>query len=251
MLRFKRFGQVLRIDVGPILLAIVALLTACKHEPPLPPNTGDDTEHTVGNGQWVPPPDTSFIGVMCDPDTIYFQQSILPIMVSYCASSGCHDAEYHADGVRLFDYDHIRNYVVAGSPVSSTLIEAMNNNMPPSDDPQLTPEQINALIVWINQGARNNSCVPTACDTVNVTFSGTIAPALNTFCTGCHGGASPDGGIDLSTHAGVLPLAIEGSLIGSIQHQVGFHSMPPEGSGLSACRIEQFTNWVDQGAPNN
>ncbi len=238
------------------LAAIITLLAAvvgCKHEPLDPPITG-----TNGGGgyQWVPPPDTAAQGVICDPDSIYFEQAVLPLLVSYCATAGCHDAITHEEGVRLYDYAHIMQQVSAGHANQSDLLtdgiwETGNDRMPPSDQPQLTQAQINTIVTWINQGAQNNSCVPSVCDTMNVTFSGTIAPTLNTFCTGCHGGSSPDGNLDLTTYNGVLPAVNNGSLAGSIQHQPSFATMPPMGGGLSDCRIRQVLKWIDQGAPNN
>ncbi len=238
-----------------VLLAIGTTIGfgACKHEPPDAPSNWDDGS---GGYSWVPPPDTAGGGVVCDPDTMYFEQAVLPLLVSYCATSGCHDAITHEEGVRLYDYGHIMQLVTPGNPNQSDLMtdgiwENGDDQMPPSDQPQLTQAQINTIVTWINQGAQNNSCVPSACDTVNVTFSGTIALTLNTFCTGCHGGSSPDGNIDLTTYAGVLPSVNNGALAGSIQHQSSYASMPPVGSGLSACRIQQVLNWIEQGAPNN
>lgn len=234
--------------------AAVMSLEACKHEPLVAPDEGSDPVDT--GYDWVPPPDTSYPVVVCDPDTMYFEQAVQPLLVSFCATEGCHDAITHEEGVRLYDYAHIMQQVSPGHPNQSDLLthgiwQTGDDQMPPSDQPQLSNEQINTIVTWIQQGAQNNSCVPSTCDTASVTFAGTIAPTLNTFCTGCHGGSSPDGGIDLTTHAGVIPVVNDGTLAGAIQHQYGFSAMPPVGSGLSDCRINQVLDWIAQGGPNN
>ncbi|HRH38903.1 MAG TPA: hypothetical protein PK760_11185 [Flavobacteriales bacterium] len=232
---------------------LVVAMAACRHEPPDAPQD----QGTGGGGySWTPPPDTMSAGVVCDPDTVYFEQAVLPLLVNYCATAGCHDAITHEEGVRLYDYAHIMQQVTAGHPNQSDLMtdgiwETGNDQMPPSDQPQMTQAQINTITTWINQGAQNNSCVPSACDTTNVTFSGTIAPIMSTFCTGCHGGSSPDGNINLTSHAGVVAVANDGRLMGSVRHQATFSSMPPVGGGLSACRIAQLQKWVNEGAQNN
>lgn len=238
-----------------VLFGTTLMLDACKHEPLVQPEQGGGV---VDTGSWVPPEDT-VPQVVCDPDTVYFEQTILPLIVSNCTgvgsgSAGCHNAAHHAEGVRLYDYTHIMQLVSPGNPNSSHLLTQAiwqngDDQMPPSGP--MDPADVALIVTWIQQGAQNNSCVPTMCDTANVTFSGTIQPTLNTFCNGCHGGYSPDGNLDLTTYAGVVPVVNDGRLAGSIQHQSGFSSMPPVGSGLSDCRINQVLDWIAQGAPNN
>ena len=61
---------------------------ACQHDPflqPIDPNNPD------------PPPATGF----CNPDSVYFQNQILTILVSNCTESGCHNAEDHEEGIVL------------------------------------------------------------------------------------------------------------------------------------------------------
>ena len=229
-------------------LAFVMLIGSCKHEPfdlqPSPVNSGPST--------FTPPPDTA-TEVTCDPDTVYFEQTVLPLMISYCASTGCHNAASHAEGVRLYDYAHIHQYVSPGNPSgnSSELIHVINQNMPPYNHPQLTSTQINDLMTWISQGALNNSCEPTACDTTNVTYSGTIAPLMMSMCTGCHGSTNPDGGLNLTSYNVMNIIAMDGRLAGTIQHQNFYYAMPPVGSGLSPCHIQQVLTWIQHGAPND
>ncbi|MEI6049132.1 MAG: hypothetical protein WCS03_09570 [Bacteroidota bacterium] len=89
----------------------------------------------------------------------------------------------------------------------------------------------------------------TACDTTNVTYSGTIAPVLSSYCTTCHSGSVPSGSIVLTSYAGVQSIAANGTLMKALNGN-GIPIMPPSGS-LSACRIGQFRIWIRNGMVNN
>lgn len=89
----------------------------------------------------------------------------------------------------------------------------------------------------------------TSCDTTNVTYNGTIDPILNSYCTGCHSGSLPSGGITLTDYASVAALASSGALMNALTGN-GVPLMPPSGS-LSPCKIGQFQIWIRDGAPNN
>lgn len=229
----------------PALAIILAMgAGACKHEPPLFP------EEVTGGG--VNPIDTLVLDT-CDPDTVYFQNTVLPLLITYCAGADCHDAITHEEGVRLYDYTHIMQQVTPGDPSNSDLWdnginETGDNAMPPADQPQMTAAQEQAIYDWIMQGAQNNNC--TACDTGNVSYAGTIAPLFDIACNGCHSGTSPDGSIDLTTYAGAYGVASDGTLAGAILHQSGFTAMPSSGT-LPQCVIDEIMIWVDDGAPNN
>jgi cytochrome c553 len=237
--------------VGVVVGAMLVFTSSCKHEPPVVPN---DPTDDGGGTPWVPPPDTGTV-VTCDPDTVYFQQTILPLVVNFCATSGCHNSISHRHNVRLYNYTFIRQQVSPGHPSSSdlytTMLQSGEEHMPPTDHPQMSAEQRALINSWIMQGASNNSCEPTACDTANVTYAATIQPFVANMCTGCHSGSSPDGGIDLSSYNGLHAVAIDGRLAGSIQHQASYSAMPPVGSGLSDCHIQQVLKWIEHGEPAN
>ena len=88
-----------------------------------------------------------------------------------------------------------------------------------------------------------------SCDTTNVTYSGTIMPILTNNCTGCHSGATPGGGILLTSHAAVVSKIT--NVIGSIKHSATFMPMPQGGGKLKDCSIKQFDIWVRKGMLNN
>src|SRR5205085_11653785 len=92
--------------------------------------------------------------------------------------------------------------------------------MPPPPNTPLTPEQINLIVTWINQGAQNNYC--TDCDTTNVTYAGKIKSIIDLKCKGCHSGSNAPLGINLTTYSGLQGIALTGALMGSITHQTGY-----------------------------
>ena len=140
-----------------------------------------------------------------------------------------------------------------GNASSGDFMEAITSGqMPPAGHTPLSSTQINELKTWINQGALNNSCTPGTCDTTAVTYSATIAPILQTYCTGCHSGSAPSGaGIDLSAYAGVVTQAKSGKLWGDINHLSGYNAMPLGGAMLSTCELSKIHVWINAGTPNN
>jgi hypothetical protein len=181
-----------------------------------------------------------------------FTRDILPVIVSHCATTGCHDAITHKEGYNYTTYSSIRGSVSPGNPANSRLYQSLSGGeekMPPSGSPQLTAASIDSIRKWILYGALNETCGE-VCDTVSpVTFSGTIWPVIQSTCSGCHSGASPSGSVLLASYNNVATVASNGLLIKSL-HGTGVTKMPPAGS-LSTCRIRQFELWVKNGFPNN
>jgi len=187
---------------------------------------------------------------------VYFKQTILPLVTSNCAKSGCHDAVSHKEGVILTDYTNIMREVKVSSPASSDLYKCLNETgderMPPAPASEFSLSNKALLLKWIQQGAKNNSCSNTAnCDTINVTYNASVAPVLKSYCVGCHGTVSPSAGVDLSTYAGVKVQADNGRLLGSITHAVGYKPMPSSTSKLGLCEINQIQVWITKGTLNN
>ncbi len=246
-----------------------ALLGAIKHLQGYSPMPKDGNqldsckirqiEIWIRDTTFSPPPDTTH---PCDPDTIYFEMDVLPILLSSCAMSGCHDATAQED-VRLDSYaavmasDVIRPF----DPGDSELWEKINETdpddiMPPPPSAPLNANQKAIIQKWINQGAQNLFC-DEMCDTVNVTYSGTIWPEIiQNYCFGCHNGANASGGIHLENHSQVaaaanIPAGQPGSLWGAINHAAGNSAMPKNQPKLSDCKIKQVKAWIDDGTPNN
>jgi len=211
-------------------LSAMLLVSSCKHEPELPPG-GNITE-------------------------VCFETQVQPIINSNCAVSGCHDG---SDGELpvLITYNDIMREVEAGKPNDSELLEVVTKNqgseefMPPSPRTPLTAEQIALIETWILEGAKNTTCATTDCDSVNVTYSTTIAGIMSTYCTGCHGTVSPSAGLSLSSQALVAAAVNNKNLVGHVNFASGVSPMPPSGIKLSPCNLAQINKWVSEGMPNN
>jgi len=228
-----------------LLTGVISLLYACRHEI-LNPGTGG-SGGTGGGGNPLPTSN-------CNPDSVYFVNQVMPIISSNCTMSGCHDNITHADGVNLTNYTNIMKYVRAGDAANSKLykvvIKTNGDRMPPPPMPPLTAAQKALIQKWINQGAKNNSCIG-ACDTAVFTFSGAVKPIMDAKCTGCHNPANLGGNIDLSTYNAVKVVALNGKLYGSIAQQAGYSPMPKNSAKLSDCEIRQVQQWINAGALNN
>ncbi len=189
----------------------------------------------------------------CDPDTVYFQNTILPLVVSSCATTGCHNQASHKDGVTLTDYASIlrTGKIKAGDPGDSEFYESLtdkdDDRMPPRPKEALSSEQILLINQWILQGAKDNGCND-GCDTTGITFAATIWPMMQKFCTGCHSTVSPGGGITIASYGDLVALAGNGSLMAAIRSETGYSSMPPN-KPLSDCNINLLQIWIDEGFP--
>jgi uncharacterized membrane protein len=165
--------------------------------------------------------------------------------------SGCHDAISHKEGVILTDYTHIRAYSSTTNPAGSTLYRSIVTGYMPPKGP-LSSTQMASILKWMQQGAKNNSCVASGnCVATNVSFANTVLPTLRTNCTGCHSGTTPSAGIDLNSYATVKVQAANGKLVGSISHAAGYIAMPSATVSISPCEISQIKAWVTEGTLNN
>jgi len=218
-----------------LLVALLISWSACRHQPPQP-NPG------------------ATVSQNCSTDTVYFVNDVLPLLQSNCAMSGCHDNGSAADGVRMTDYANVMDEVKAGNAGDSKLYKVIirtdNERMPPPPRPAFTTAQKALIQKWINQGARNNSCL-NRCNSTVFTYSGAVRPTLESKCTGCHSGTAPSGGVNLSDYTNTRTWALNGRLYGSIAHQSGFSPMPKNSAKLSDCEIQQVQQWIQAGAQNN
>ena len=189
----------------------------------------------------------------CDPDSVYFWNDVLPLVVSSCATTGCHDQTSHRDGVILMDYSSIirTGEIRAGDPDDSEFFEVLTekgeDRMPPPPYAALNSSQIQLLRQWILQGAQENIC-NSGCDTTDVTFSAAVWPLMETFCAGCHSPGNPAGGIVIADYSDVVSLAGDGRLMGSIRYEEGYARMPIS-QQLSECNIMLLEKWIGDGFP--
>ncbi len=227
-----RYIQILTIAL------LLILFNYCKHEPILPEPTNDPE-----------------ISVNCDPDTVYFVNDILPLLNSNCATSGCHDAQTAKDGVILTDYAsiiHTRD-VKAGDPQDSEIYEVItetgDDRMPPEPNAGLSSAQKELIRKWISQGAKNNACEDD-CNLTNVGFAADIMPIINTNCTACHSGSTPNGNVRLTNYTEISTLAQSGYLLDVLTASNGAPQMPTSGR-ISDCNIDKIRVWTEAGALDN
>ena len=229
-------------------LFLIVLLWCCQHDP-LEGPPGSDPNNGGGGGGGAPE--------LCDPDSIYFQQSVLLLIVSSCAIPGCHDPGAAEDDVILNNYNNIINtgdvdpFDLNGSDLYDVITEDDPDKlMPPPDEfPSLTEDEIAIIRNWILQGALNNSCESASCDTTNVNFSSSIEPIFSAKCTGCHSGDTPQGGISLTNYAEISSESLFGDVLAAVQHQEGVTNMPFNSPQLPQCEIELIRIWIENGAP--
>lgn len=215
------------------------LLQSCKHEVPTP--VIDDS-----------------IVEDCSPNTVFFQQEVLPLFQSNCATSGCHDANTAQEGFVFTSYAGIMasGEIVAGNLNEGDIYEVITENdpdkiMPPPPNAPLTSEQIALIGDWISQGAQNTSCENLECDNSDVTYSGRIDVIMSNRCRGCHNDFLSEAGLNLNGHASVAAIAMNGMLMNAVNGSNGFTPMPFNGSPLSDCDKEALSLWIENGAPND
>lgn len=245
-----------------IAFFIVALLgimssPACKHDSALIggggpldtiPNPGDTTTIPGGNMSGVP----------CSPDSVYFQNQVLPLLISNCTQSTCHNTTDRRKGVVLSSYNDLLNtvgHVTHPNWDENKLMRVLTETDPdkrmPYGKPPLTQEQINLIGAWIAQGARNNGCNENSgtCETAGTKYSTFVKTLIQARCQGCHSGTSPQGNVNLSTHAGVQTVALNGKLYSAVTRTANW--MPRGGAKLDACSLAKLKVWIDAGALNN
>ena len=89
------------------------------------------------------------------------------------------------------------------------------------------------------------------CDTLNVTYSGTIFQIMENNCNGCHGSAFPQAGIITDNYDDLKVIAENGRFWGAVNHEEGYSPMPKDLPKLNDCDLAKIKVWIDDGALNN
>jgi hypothetical protein len=238
-----------------VFISFIVLLTwaSCKHEPYGPidgPVTGPVDTIPV-----LPP-----IVSDCDPDSIYYENTIVPLLSSSCGSSTiyCHSVPTDDnDGIVFNSYNDLINnaeedLIIPGNANDSKMIDVIQDGDMPPDTSSFTisPENQALLTLWINQGAQNNGC-NSGCDTTNVSYQDDVYPIISLVCSSCHSGSDPSGGILLTNYANISSEAVNGLLLSAISWDGNAAQMPDNGPQLDECYINLIQIWVDNGALDN
>lgn len=228
-------------------------VVGCTHEskiqttPSTPTNNNPSNPNNPGTGNPINPADTA----LC------FERDILPIFLTNCAKSGCHDAASRQEGFVFTNWQTITSKdFEAGDPDDTELYEKITENdpsdrMPPPPNPPLTTHQKELIRRWIREGAKNTTNCKPICDSNKFTYAADIRPIADKYCVGCHTGASASKGIQLDTYEGLRNATLGGRLLDAINHRPGITPMPQNGAKLSNCEIKQIEKWAAAGAPNN
>ena len=195
--------------------------------------------------------------ITCDPDTVYFENDIFPIIQSNCTFSDCHGNGSAQDGVDLTSYASIistadvRPFNLDGSDLYEVITDTdLDKRMPYMPNDPLSDAQIAMIAKWINQGALNNRC-DRDCDTNITTFSGAISPIIQANCQGCHSGGEPFGDLYLTNYNEIKTIAESGLLSKVIKHEADVTPMPFERPKLMDCQIRQIEKWIEEGMLDN
>jgi hypothetical protein len=91
------------------------------------------------------------------------------------------------------------------------------------------------------------------CNDTVYSYNGRVKAIMEQRCaiSGCHTGASPDGGISLDNYADVKNNAENGEFFCSINWNSGCSQMPKNSSKLDACTIFALQQWKAKGYPEN
>lgn len=239
----KNFMQKLSLQIASVALLLLLATPACRHDPFQLP---------------IDPGNPSFTGE-CDPDSVYFQNQILPILVSNCTESGCHNAQDHQDGVVLDSYQSLLGTVGHATQndwhenkLMRALLETdLDDRMPPPPKAALPAAQLDLIKKWLAQGAQNNACDENSggCDLSGAKFGTFVQPLIQAKCQGCHSGSNPQGGVALNSYAAIKTVALNGKLYASLSRTSNW--MPKGGAKLDDCSLQKIQLWVEGGALEN
>ncbi len=87
------------------------------------------------------------------------------------------------------------------------------------------------------------------CDTMQVTYTATVAPILDQYCNACHKAGSNN--IVTDNYTTLKIIADDGRLWGVVNHETGFSPMPKNAAKLSSCDLLKIRKWLNDGALNN
>lgn len=92
--------------------------------------------------------------------TVSFAGNVMPILESKCIK--CHGVESTKEGLNLMNYDNLMagsfngQVLVPGDAANSLFVQLIVEGEMPNRGPKLSPEEMQVIMDWVNQGALNN-----------------------------------------------------------------------------------------------
>lgn len=150
-----------------IFFMIAGLLAACASQPTESPASAP-TDQPAPATQALPPTDAATLTLPTTPPTtvsdsssaVSFANDVLPILQSRCQN--CHGGQRTEEDLNLLSFAAVmagsKNGLVVtpGNADDSPLAESVVSQKMPKRGPKLTPDQVQLIIDWINQGALDN-----------------------------------------------------------------------------------------------
>ncbi|MCB0127651.1 MAG: c-type cytochrome, partial [Caldilineaceae bacterium] len=159
------------------------------------------------------PQETATAGADGVPADVNFTDDILPIFLDRC--SECHGDTDPEEGLVLTSYKDVMlgswygAVIKPGDPADSYLVEMVETGQMPKKGDDLTPEQINTIVAWIEAGApefgsgAETDAEATAVTPETVSFANDVLPIFLDRCSECHGEDEPEEGLVLLTYKDV------------------------------------------------
>ncbi len=213
---------------------------------------------------------------------VSFIKDVAPIFVSRCRNCHINNSRGRfsmASFAALARGVGGASVIAPGSAKTSRLMEVLEKGEMPQNGRKLTPQQLDTIRRWIDQGARYDGPRPDtplvrlvprdsaparprlvkATGKESVQFSRDIAPVLVNQCADCHGGRRPRARLRLDSFAGLLrgspngPVLVQGKprqslLIQKLRGMADGERMPAGREPLPEKTIQLFETWIAQGA---
>ncbi len=180
----------------------------------------------------------------------------LEILSAKCLT--CHNPERPDGGISdITDLSYLLYYrlIIPGQPEISDIIRVIKDGkMPPSGG--VSTSDVQALNRWVLDGlvdSSGNVTIPTGSSQLEPTYSSIKVRIINTKCLGCHSGANPTGGIDMTTYAGLVGNNVvragnpDGSRMVNAVERPGNDFMPRNGARLTSTEIGIIRQWIQAG----
>ncbi len=158
--RYRRFyiaGYLTSFALVAVLGFLGGVILYGFEKKPSPESLIPVTGHNFGPAQ---PSPSATISTADSAPGVSFSNQILPIFKSRCTN--CHGGQKLEEGLNLTSYSLLMSgsengfVIIPGDGTASVLVTSLVERKMPKRGPKLSPEQIQLIIDWINEGALDN-----------------------------------------------------------------------------------------------